>query len=329
MITLRIRDILQRVFFKPQAAAPTQATGVPDLYVKTDKSLYYRDVDGAETSISGATVTSAPTFNATTSFTLNGTNINDSNTLDNIAYLDYANAFTAANTFAATNVFSANQNMNGYAITGEVGLNDTWDQAKDKNGTATNLFKLNTSTELDFGVPVNIASLLLPVDSVVTIADTGLTAGGNYGDEAGAKIWVGGEQMIFARVENDGTGGVVDGSDYVILKGLYVSDEHTDQATVTGDTTFTDVVPKGYLLKYLIAEETAGNAATLDLGTTAGASDVFLNEVFAASTITTVVINKLFSFTDAQSLFLNDDDAGSSWNSGSLNVYFVLEKITE
>jgi len=176
---------------------------------------------------------------------------------------------------------------------------------------------------------LNIFALRALPDTYGTILDIGLTAAGNHGDKVGANIWVGGIKMVDIRVQNDGTGGVIDGSEYVYLDALYVLNEHTDQSTVTGDTEFTSVVPKGYLLKYLIAEETAGNAATLDLGTTSGGNDVFINQTFAASTITTVVINKVFSFSAAQSLFLNDDDAGSSWNSGSLNVYFVLEKIAE
>jgi len=207
--------------------------------------------------------------------------------------------------------------------------NDTPILAIDGTGGYQGLFKLNTSTEIDVLAPLNIFALRALPDTYGTILDIGLTAAGNHGDKVGANIWVGGIKMVDIRVQNDGTGGVIDGSEYVYLDALYVLNEHTDQSTVTGDTEFTSVVPKGYLLKYLIAEETAGNAATLDLGTTSGGNDVFINQTFAASTITTVVINKVFSFSAAQSLFLNDDDAGSSWNSGSLNVYFVLEKIAE
>jgi len=64
----------------------------------------------------------------------------------------------------------------------------------------------------------------------------------------------------------------------------------------------------------------------LDLGTSAGASDVFSQQIFTASTETTVVINKLFSRTTDTALYLNDDGAGT-WNSGSLNVILVLERV--
>ena len=72
--------------------------------------------------------------------------------------------------------------------------------------------------------------------------------------------------------------------------------------------------------------ETAGNTATLDLGTSAGASDVFSQQAFTASTETTVDIGILFSRTADTALYLNDDGVGT-WNSGSLNVIFVLERV--
>ena len=72
--------------------------------------------------------------------------------------------------------------------------------------------------------------------------------------------------------------------------------------------------------------ESAGNAATLDLGTTSGASDVFSQEVIAASAITTVLIDKTFSMTAAQSLYLNDDGAGT-WNSSSVTATLFMRKV--
>ena len=101
------------------------------------------------------------------------------------------------------------------------------------------------------------------------------------------------------------------------------------QDGITADTQIlssSNIIPAGYMLKYMYGLETAGNTATLDLGTTAGASDVFSQQVFTASTETTVVINKLFSRTTDTALYLNDDGAGT-WNSGSLNVILVLERV--
>jgi hypothetical protein len=96
---------------------------------------------------------------------------------------------------------------------------------------------------------------------------------------------------------------------------------------ITGDTTLTNVVPAGYLLQYIIFEETAGNAATIDLGTTDGGNDVFTGQIIAASDITTVVLNKVFSLSTTTSLYINDDQVGSDWNSASVNVTIVLKKV--
>jgi len=180
MISLRIRDILQRVFLKPQASAPTQATGIADIYVKTDKSLYYRDTDGSEQTISGSVVTEAPTFNATTSFTLNGTNINTSNTLDNIAYLDYANVYD----------------------------NDLWQYAEDGNGDATAVWKMTTAGRIAMG-EVEIGSLLIDPDTGrATLANQDVTSDSAYGQGIGLKLAIAGKGLeVYAQA--DGAGGVI------------------------------------------------------------------------------------------------------------------------
>ena len=101
--------------------------------------------------------------------------------------------------------------------------------------------------------------------------------------------------------------------------------EHINSADVVDDASF--IIPAGYILKYIVMEETAGNAATLDLGTTSGGNDLFINQTVAASDITTFVINKVFSTSAAQTIYLNDDDAGSTWNSASVDIYVVMEKV--
>lgn len=99
------------------------------------------------------------------------------------------------------------------------------------------------------------------------------------------------------------------------------------QNSLSSDTTLTDIVPAGCCLKYIVFSETSGNSPTLDLGTSAGGSQVFVNQVITASDLTTVVINKTFSLSSATTLYLNDDDAGSSWNGATVTVYFVMERI--
>ena len=243
---------------------------------------------------------------------------------------DIYNYGTLTGDTASFNVLSAASFAIGSLALDSIYLSyDAYQKFYDRYGATQNVWRMGPDGNIEFARTLKVASLYDEPDVYSQLFNVDLTSSGDYGDKAGKYGIIGGIKMIDYRVLNDGTGAAVDGSAYVILKGLYVQDEHTDQATVTGDTEFAGVVPAGYILKYVIAEETAGNAATLDLGTTSGGNDIFINQTFAASTITTVVINKVFSFTAAQSLFLNDDDAGSSWNSGSLNVYFVLEKITE
>jgi len=102
--------------------------------------------------------------------------------------------------------------------------------------------------------------------------------------------------------------------------------ERVVKKTVTADALWTEIVPEGYTLERMIFEETAGNAATLDLGTTDGGNDIFTGEVIVASSITVIEINKMFS--SAQTLDLNDDQVGSSWNSASMNVTIMMRRVS-
>lgn len=95
---------------------------------------------------------------------------------------------------------------------------------------------------------------------------------------------------------------------------------------MTDDTVWADVVPAGYQFESIIFVESAGNTATLDLGTTTTGEDVFEQQIIAANTITTVVINKTFSLTSAQTLYLNDDGTGS-WYGASLTATLLMRRI--
>ena len=127
--------------------------------------------------------------------------------------------------------------------------------------------------------------------------------------------------------DNSGNGlhGTVSGALPTALPSDHV--ERYYKSAMTGDTTLTSVVPAGYCLEYIVFQETAGNTATLDLGTSAGGNQVFINQAITASSITTVSINTVFSLSAATTLYLNDDDAGSSWNSGSVNATLVMRRV--
>uniref|UniRef100_A0A6M3M3M0 Major tropism determinant N-terminal domain-containing protein n=1 Tax=viral metagenome TaxID=1070528 RepID=A0A6M3M3M0_9ZZZZ len=102
--------------------------------------------------------------------------------------------------------------------------------------------------------------------------------------------------------------------------------EYKHTVPMTNDTTWTSAIPAGYELEKIIFVNSTANAATLDLGTSSGAEDVFEQQVIAASGITTVVINKTFSMLTRQSLYLNDDGAGT-WNSTSLTAILLMRRV--
>ena len=102
--------------------------------------------------------------------------------------------------------------------------------------------------------------------------------------------------------------------------------KHSD-TPMTDDTEWTGAVPAGYELEKIVFVNSTANAATIDLGTTSGNSDVFKNQVIGASGITTIVINKTFSMLARQTLYLNDDDAGSDFNSASLTAILLLRRV--
>ena len=97
------------------------------------------------------------------------------------------------------------------------------------------------------------------------------------------------------------------------------------ETQMTNDTTWTGCIPAGYMLESIVFVESAGNVPTLDLGTTASASDVFSQEVLVASGITTIVINKVFSMLSRQTLYLSD--GAGTWNSASLTAILLLRRV--
>lgn len=114
-------------------------------------------------------------------------------------------------------------------------------------------------------------------------------------------------RLLDAKIQNNGVG------NYVVL-----------YSNLVADTTLTTLVPAGYMLAYAVFQEKSGNSGVLDLGTSAGGNEIFINQTITASVITTIVIERVFSFTAATTLYLNDDDAGSGWGGSQVDVYFVM-----
>lgn len=97
---------------------------------------------------------------------------------------------------------------------------------------------------------------------------------------------------------------------------------------VNSDTTYAGLIPAGYMLEYVVFEEKAAASPILDLGTSAGGNEVFINQALTTSGITTVVLQRVFSLTAGTDLYLNDDDAGSGWDGSTVDIYFVIRPIT-
>lgn len=162
------------------------------------------------------------------------------------------------------------------------------------------------------------------------------TVGGQEDVDVYFKHQVDGSLTPYLHVDADGDldfyggniktfGALKDGTYTTYIKDIRSSVHEED--TVTGDTTLTDVVPAGCILDCIVFNETAGNAPTLDLGTSAGGNEVFSEQLLNASGLTLISINKIFSISAATTLYLNDDQAGSSWNSGSVDVYLIMRRI--
>jgi len=117
-------------------------------------------------------------------------------------------------------------------------------------------------------------------------------------------------RLLDARLQAVGSG------NYVVLK-----------ANLNADTTLTTIIPAGYMLTYVVFLEKAGTNPILDLGTTSGGNEVFLNQDITASVLTTVVIQRVFSLSAATTLYLNDDDGASNWNGSTVDAYFVMTPI--
>lgn len=95
---------------------------------------------------------------------------------------------------------------------------------------------------------------------------------------------------------------------------------------VTGDYTWTALVPAGYLLEYMVIEETAGKQAQISAGTTSNGKNVFESEAVTKSALTVININKTFSKTAATTVYLNHAGNGDKWNGASLNIWASVRK---
>ena len=91
----------------------------------------------------------------------------------------------------------------------------------------------------------------------------------------------------------------------------------------------TALIPAGYYIGDIIFENTNGNAVTggIKIGTTSGGTDVVFSQTVGANSLANLgstLTKKIFSTGSSQTLFVQ---AVTSWNSASVNVYFMLFKL--
>ncbi|MCK5013762.1 MAG: hypothetical protein KAS66_08070 [Candidatus Omnitrophica bacterium] len=197
---------------------------------------------------------------------------------------------------------------------------------------STNLYNSGNITDAGW-TKYNITFTAITTTSYVLVQTFSSTVGQYEEFDAVAVTQIG----VVGQYEQDGIGhnqlldksgnefhGSIDGA---VPINLPVS--HTDkyiEKTITADTLLTGIVPIGYTLDKIIFKETAGNQAILDCGTSDGGNDVFTGVTIAASDTTTVQIGKTFSDTAVTTLDINDDQAGSSWNSASIDIVIVMKR---
>lgn len=97
--------------------------------------------------------------------------------------------------------------------------------------------------------------------------------------------------------------------------------------SITSDTTWTDVIPAGYMLNAIVVKETSGSSPKISIGTSAGGSQVFKSYTFTGSAITSIAVFKMFSDSATTTLYLNHASSGDTWNGASIDVYLNLIRI--
>ncbi len=97
---------------------------------------------------------------------------------------------------------------------------------------------------------------------------------------------------------------------------------------ITGDTTLSAAVPAGYRIKSMVADVSgAGAGMRLNIGTSAGGTDVVNNQDISSNGLFDLMVAKnIFSFSTAQSLYVNDD-GGTAWSGVSVDLYIDLERV--
>jgi len=121
----------------------------------------------------------------------------------------------------------------------------------------------------------------------------------------------------------NGNHGTTLGSPVSLTAGQRANTYRDIKLTITGNTTLTNVIPKGYKLKDVIINNTTANAVTISLGTQSSGTEVINAQACGSGLSDGVLVQKIYSLTADQTLFIHS----AGWNSSSLNVTFICERI--
>jgi len=93
---------------------------------------------------------------------------------------------------------------------------------------------------------------------------------------------------------------------------------------ITGNTSPSDFVPKGYKIESIFFRETNGGAATVNIGSTSGGNDVVngLSVIATCGGLATIV-KDFFSTTSDQKLYVSSPD----WGTASVDLIFRMKKV--
>jgi hypothetical protein len=82
-------------------------------------------------------------------------------------------------------------------------------------------------------------------------------------------------------------------------------------------------IPAGYMLEFIVFDETGGSDVTVDIGTTAGDDDIIADYLIESGETDTLSINTVYSMSSTQTIYISS----SSWGTSSLDIYVLMRKI--
>jgi hypothetical protein len=92
---------------------------------------------------------------------------------------------------------------------------------------------------------------------------------------------------------------------------------------LSADSCASNIVLAGYMIKQIIVKNNDTSAITITISTTEDGDDILESTEISASSIFTITVNNVYSFTSAKALFIQS----ASWpGTADLDLYVLMEK---